>query len=254
MTEPRTVAVEMFTPPSDLDPVERAMTYPYYIPDCSYMLRDDGWEPAPIGPAETTGRLPVIATGSNRSPEQLARKYADFDGVTIPVQRAWLADFDVVFAAHITGYGSISANLLPSPGVRVDLSVTWLSADQMARMHATEGRGFSYDYAELSGLALETEDGPTLDTAFAYIHRGGALRVDGALCGIAEIGATGRPYPSRRQPEAIAEAHRRLAHDGSVDAFIHENIADRALRFAREAVLQEDAIGFDWAQTRVVQD
>lgn len=252
MTEPLIGAIEMFTPPSDLDPVERAMTYPYHIPDSSYLLRDGGWEPALIGPAETAGRIPVIATGSNRSPEQLARKYADFEGVTIPVQRAWLADFDVVFAAHITGYGSISANLLPSPGVRVDLSVTWLSDDQMARMHATEGRGFSYDYSELSGLALETEDGPVLDRAFAYIHRGGALRVDGGLCGIAEIGAKGRPYPSLHQPKAIAEAHRRLAHDGSVEAFIHENIADRTLRFAREAVLQSDAIGFDWAQTRVV--
>jgi len=243
----------MFTPPSDLDPVERAMTYPYHIPDCSYLLRDGGWEPAQIGPRETAGRIPVIATGSNRSPEQLARKYADFETATIPVQRAWLGDFDVVFAAHITGYGSISANLLPSPGVRVDLSVTWLSDDQMARMHATEGRGHSYDYSALSGLALETEGGPVLDNAFAYIHRGGALTVDGALRGIAEIGAEGRSYPSWLQPQAIAEAHRRLAHDGTVEAFIHENIADRDLRFAREAVLQEDAVGFAWAQSQVVE-
>jgi len=244
--------VHMFTPPSDMDPIERAMTYPYDIPACSYLFRDGAWQAAAIGAAETAGRIPVIATGSNRSPAQLARKYADFTSATIPVQRAWLQDFDVVFAAHITGYGSISANLIPSPGVRVDLSVTWLAPAQMDRMHATEGRGYSYDYAELSGLKLETEGGPTLESAYCYVHRGGALTVDGTLRGIAEIGATGRPYPSWRQPEAIAHVHGRLDHDGPVEDFIRETTADRDLRFAREAVLQEDSAAFDWPHTTVV--
>ena len=153
------------------------MSYPYAIPECSFVFDKAGWRPAAIEAALTTGRHPVIACGSNRSPDQLARKYFDFAAVTIPVQRAWLADFDVVYAAHITGYGSISACPMPSPGVRVEVSVTWLSDDLMARMHATEGRGHSYDYARLSGLDLVLEGGGVLDSAFAYIHRGGALTV-----------------------------------------------------------------------------
>ena len=247
-----TTAAPMFVPPSALDPVERAMSYPYAIPDCSFVFDKAGWRAAAIDGALTTGRHPVIACGSNRSPDQLARKYFDFAAVTIPVQRAWIADFDVVYAAHITGYGSISACPMPSPGVRVEVSVTWLSEDLMARMHATEGRGHSYDYALLSGLGLALEGGGALETAFAYIHRGGALNVGGGPVGLAEIAAQGRPWPSWPQPRAIAEAHRRLKHEGTVEQFIRENAADRVLCLAREAVLQQDALTFAREKWRVI--
>lgn len=243
---------DMYVPPSDLDPVERAMDYPYAIPDCSFVFDRSGWRPAEIGGALTAGRHPVIACGSNRSPDQLARKYFDFDPVTIPVQRARLADFDVVYAAHITGYGSISACPMPAPGVRVEVSVVWLSDDLMARMHATEGRGQTYDYAILSGLDLALEGGGALGEAFAYIHRGGALNVDGGPVGLAEIAAQGRPCRAWRQPRAIAEVHRRLKHEGTVEDFIRENAADRYLRLAREAVLQRDAHAFSREGCRVV--
>ncbi len=243
----------MYVPPSALDPVERAMSYPYAIPDCSYVFDKAGWRPAEIDRALTAGRRPVLACGSNRSPDQLARKYFDFDAVSIPVQRAWLRDFDVVYAAHITGYGSVSACPMPAPGVRVEVSITWLSDDLMARMHATEGRGHSYDFAVLSGLDLALEGVGTLEETFAYIHRGGALNVDGATVGLAEIAATGRPGPAWAQPRAIAEVHRRLKHEGSVEDFIRENAADRALCLAREAVLQRDAHAFSYEGCRVVR-
>lgn len=247
-----TDAATMYVPPSSLDPVERATTYPYAIPDCSFVFDKTGWYPAEIDAALTAGRRPVLACGSNRSPEQLARKYFDFDAATIPVQRAWLGGFDVVYAAHITGYGSISACPMPAPGVRAEISVTWLSDDLMDRMHATEGRGQSYDYAVLSGLDLALEGGGRLDEAYAYIHRGGALNVDGAPVGLAEIAATGRLRPSWPQPRAIAEVHRRLNHDGTVEDFIRENAADRFLRLAREAVLQRDALPFVYGKCRIV--
>lgn len=252
-----TTDAPMFVPPSRLDPVERAMGYPYAVPDCSFVFdkggRDKaGWRPAEIDGALTAGRHPVLACGSNRSPDQLAHKYFDFDAVTIPVQRAWLGEFDVVYAAHITGYGAIAACPMPAPGVRVEVSVTWLSDGLMARMHATEGRGFSYDYAVLSGLDLALDGGGALDEAFAYIHRGGALSVDGGTVGLSEVAAQGRSRPSWPQPRAIAEVHRRLGHDGTVEDFIRENAADRFLRLAREAVLQQDAHAFVYEGCRVV--
>ena len=247
-----TTPAAMYVPPSALDPVERAMRYPYAIPASSYVFDNAGWRPAEIDSTLTAGRHPVLACGSNRSPDQLARKYFDFDAVTIPVQRARLRDFDVVYAAHITGYGSVSACPMPAPGVRADVSVTWLSDDLMARMHATEGRGYSYDYAVLSGLDLALEGGGALGEAFAYIHRGGALNVGGGLVGLAEVAATGRPHPSWPQRRAIAEVHRRLKHEGSVENFIRENAADRALCLAREAVLQRDAHAFAYEGCRVI--
>ena len=247
-----TTDASMFVPPSELDPVERAMGYPYAIPDCSFVFDRAGWRPAEIGGTLTAGRHPILACGSNRSPDQLARKYFDFDAATIPVQRGWLRDFDVVYAAHITGYGSVSACPMPAPGVRVEVSITWLSDDLMARMHATEGRGQSYDYAVLSGLDLALEGGRAMDETFAYIHRGGALNVGGGTVGLAEAAATGRACPSWPQPRAIAEVHRRLEHRGTVEDFIRENAADRFLRLAREAVLQQDAHPFAYGKCRVV--
>ena len=78
----------------------------------------------------------------------------------------------------------------------------------MARMHATEGRGHSYDYALLSGLDLALEGGGVLDEAFAYIHRGGALKVNGGLVGLSEIAAAVGPVlPGRSRepsPKCIA--------------------------------------------------
>ena len=90
-----------------------------------------------------------------------------------------------------------------------------------------------------------------LDEAFAYIHRGGALKVNGGLVGLSEIAAVGRSCPAWPQPRAIAEVHRRLKHEGTVEQFIRENAADRALCLAREAVLQRDALTFAREKWRV---
>ncbi len=255
--EPMMAGPANFMPPSALDPVERATTYPYAIPDCSFVFGPGGWRPAEIGADLTAGRHPVLACGSNRAPAQLARKYFDFPTATIPVQRAWLADVDIVYAAHITGYGSIAACPVPAPGVRAEVSVAWLSDDLMARMHATEGRGRDYDYAVLSGLDLVLEGGGRLGEAFAYLYRSGALTVRHGTAGrrpvgLAEIAATGRAGPVWPQPRAIAEVQRRLGHRGSTGDFIRENIADPALRRAREARLQRDAHIPVWPRCRIV--
>lgn len=248
------MTIEMFTPPADMDPVERALTYPYHIPDHPFVYEHGRWHPADAEriAALVAGRTPVIACGSNRSPEQLARKYADFADVTIPVERAWLEDFDVVFAAHITGYGSVAANLQHVPGARVEVSITWLSDALMERMHATEGRGADYDYARLDGLALTTEHGETRDTAFAYVYRKGSLAIEADHAGLAEIAAENRPHRSLRQREALDHVRQRVGRAIALEDFIHETIADTGLRRAREALLQEDAIPFRWRRWSVI--
>ena len=89
--------------------------------------RDDGVRLARAGPlapgsaqaALFADRLPVIGHGSNRSPEQLRRKFGA--RAEIPVSRAWLSDYDVVYSAHVTQYGSIAANLQHTPGARAEV-------------------------------------------------------------------------------------------------------------------------------------
>ena len=58
--------------------------------------------------------VPVLAIGSNGSPQQLARKFpaSKFpSGVLIPVVRAVLEDFDVVYAPLIAAYGACAGTL-----------------------------------------------------------------------------------------------------------------------------------------------
>lgn len=254
MTSPKTRKSAMFTPHATIDPVERAVGYPYEIPDSSYLFEDGAWRPVESVDGLTEGRVPVIGCGSNRSPVQLARKYADFTSVTIPVERAWLPDFDTVFAAHITGYGSVAAKLLPVPGARVEISITWLTEDQLPRMHATEGRGHDYDYARLDGLAVETEHGGRYASLFSYVYRHGALRHDGAPVGIKEIAAQGRPHAAMTQREILATVHGRVGGPAKLEDFIHENIQSAEVRFHREELLQADAIPFRWDASSVIRD
>ena len=52
-----------------------AKGYPYAAPGGSYLYRDGTSAPlsGPLDPALTAGRVPIIAHGSNRAPEQVHR-------------------------------------------------------------------------------------------------------------------------------------------------------------------------------------
>src|SRR3546814_2354513 len=104
-----------------------AKSYPYAAPSRSYLDRDDSSKSleASLYPYLMAGRVPVIAHGSNRAPEQLHRKFGHLAGAAsaIPVTRTWLGDHDVVYSAHVTRYGSLSATLPRAPGTRVQVYV-----------------------------------------------------------------------------------------------------------------------------------
>ena len=100
------------------DPVRHALSYPFEIPTRSYVVDGDGYAELAesAAPPDVSGRRPVLALGSNQSPAQLIRKYEGLGLGPIPVVRARLADFDVVYSAHVARYGSIPATLRPCPG------------------------------------------------------------------------------------------------------------------------------------------
>ena len=107
---------------------------------------------APLGALD-----PDVLPGAMQSPEQLARKFAHLPGTVIPMTRVWLDDFDVVYATHVTRYGSIPGNLHACPGAQVRLSITWLDDAQLQVMHATEIQGENYCYARLDGVRIAIE-------------------------------------------------------------------------------------------------
>ena len=252
--------------------LERAKGYPYPMPPYSYLfvngaaheivefgadpVRDGrlraggGAAPASevLGDLGVTGaagldeRTPVLAYGSNAAPEQLARKYADFgDGVVIPVIKARLAGFDVVYSSHFTRYGSVPATLEASADTVAEIAVTFLTASQLALMHTTEGVGRGGAFGRLSGVGLEVDGLGQLDAAFAYLSRRGSLALNGAPLALSAVAARGRRFVAEPEAGMLALARDRVAPGRDLDAFILETIADEPLRRARSAILHRHA-------------
>ncbi len=158
----------------------RALDYPYTIATRSFVLA--GGQEQPFSAAATAGRVPVLAYGSNQSPEQLRRKFAAADA-PVAVQRAVLGDHDVVYSAHLASYGAVPAALRHVPGTRVGIAVTWLARDQVAHMHATELPHGNYAFARLDGIDVTLAEGGRLTTAYAYVNTRGHLDWHGAAVG-----------------------------------------------------------------------
>lgn len=223
----------------------RAKGYPYAIPDASYLFEDGRAHPWVHEKTDAwlDGRRPVLAVGSNQSPDQLTRKFSDKPWGPIPVTRARMHGYDVVYAAHISSYGSIPATLFRAPETTVTLFITWLTPEQEVRMHATEG---NYAFGRLRGVRMEVETGTPLDHVHLYAGQRGALRgPDGTPVPLAEVPAEGRAWTAMTQLEVQEYVRRRIAADHDLDRFILTSVDDPDLRLERAERLSEDSHPFE---------
>lgn len=219
-----------------------AKTYPFPAPPQSYLLRAGGL--APVEEADFSERIPLIGHGSNRSPEQLTRKFTlpEEPDWEIPVTFAWLEDYDVVYSAHVTQYGAIASTLVHAPGCRVRIALNWLNERQVLRMHATEGR--NYPFGRLEGLSVEVEGGPAphFDGPYVYNSRHGALGQEGKPVGLTAVEAQGRSHAMLEQ-EAMQNYVRDRYHAGEdIDDYILANIRDAKRRDSLIARMAEHAV------------
>lgn len=226
-----------------------AKGYPYAAPAGSYLYCDGAADPliGPLDTALTAGRVPVVAYGSNRAPEQLHRKFGHLSGAAsaIPVTRAWLGGYDVVYSAHVTRYGALSATLHEAPGTRVQVYVTWLTEAQLPRMHETEIGAGNYGYGRLAGVSLAVEGGPRLTQAFCYLAVHGCLcdpETPGAPLALAAVPAERRLHRAVDQAGALAVLHQ--AHHGglALDPMILAHIKDAERRRRLVAALQATCV------------
>jgi hypothetical protein len=232
-------------PDSDAERLALAKGYPFPAPGCSYLFRDGAAAPLESGSSQVAlfaERQPVIGHGSNRSPEQLHRKFGA--GVEIPVSRAWLQDYDVVYSAHVTQYGSIAANLRHTPGARAEVYVTWLTETQLARMHETELGGENYYYGRLADVSLGLEAGPAaeLGEAGVYLSTRGCLAQDGEPLGLAAVASEGRPHGALDQEGALDLVRGRHRPARALDHHILETIRDPKGRKALVAEMEAHAV------------
>ncbi len=224
---------------TEKDRVEHAKAYPFPSPGHGFVYEAGDWR-ALDGPVGRNGRHPVLAAGSNQSPEQLRRKYGAMPDIgAVPAERGRLCDFDVVYAAHLTAYGSVPATFQHSPGTEVTVFLLWLTDRQLDRMHQTEG---NYTYDHLANLRLVLDGGEELDAAFMYSSKVGCVSHRGSCVGLAEIAARDRVFPELSQVAALELVRDRLGRGTPLDDFIAEHLADSATRRERSARLGEGAI------------
>ena len=192
----------------------------------------------------------LLAYGSNASVGGLSRKLAaDLHAAVVPVARGRLADFDVVYSAHLTSYGAVPATLQHAPGARTTVHVLVATPAHCRVLRATEP---NYESVELGDVDLRLERGPALSRIAAVVSRHGALRLDGTEVGLAEVETRHRPFPSMTQVEVLAAVRDRTAPGVDLDEFIAENVRDPHTARARNGALRQDASPFAYRNWRVI--
>jgi len=227
---------------------DRAIGYPYFIPGCSYIYHNGTYEGVQDRHdfPDVTGLTPVLAVGSNQSPAQLSRKFAGPDWAAIPVSRVLLRDFDTVYSAHITGYGSIAAMLFPAPGTSVSLFVNWLDEPHLQRMHETELGNENYEFGQLTDINLQAESGPDLTKVFFYNSRRGVYAPEGLPVSLAEVPAIDRRAGGMTQRQVQASICARLDPDVSLEDFVRQSIADPIVRQSRTEQIGQGSLPFQY--------
>jgi len=233
---------------SDEKVLSRALGYPYDLPESSYVLAAAS-APTTCTPDQARDfrktRTPVLAVGSNQSPDQLARKFPGTLWSAILSEQCVLKDFDTVYSAHIAAYGSIAAMLHPSPGTSVTLFVNWLDDEQLERMHETELGSGNYAFAKLTGLEITTEFGHYMDHVHFYLGNRGAIRHNEAPVPLTAVRASKRAWASMTQSEIQEIARRRTAPGHDEASFVLSSVRDAEERTSRRNALMADSIPFD---------
>ncbi len=187
----------------------------------------------------TRRRIPVIAYGSNATVSALTRKYvaaAVPEVAVIPVTRALLRDYDVVWSPHLVFNGAMPATIVRSRGTLVEVWVNWLDDVELQRMHETEDAGTLYSYGELSRVRIISP--VNLSAApHVYVDCHGALALDGVVQAIGRVPAYGRRYPAIDSEQAMRAVAPYIGWTGSVFGLLLDNVRFPERRLARTQAL-----------------
>jgi hypothetical protein len=133
---------------------------------------------AAAGGAPVADRVPVVATGSNASPGQVRHKLLSAGvPVLVPMVPVTVAGVAVGVSAHVSAPGYVGAAPYTAAGRR-SLTVSWLDAEQLAAVDATEP---NYRRTPLApaDFPVTLPGGRTLPGGWLYVGRHGVLAPDG---------------------------------------------------------------------------
>ncbi len=223
-------------PVSATEVLARAAAYPFAAPLRSFVQVGERTHDLPATP-DLVGRRPLLAYGANASPQVLAKKLAALPSEPLPVLRAGLADFDVVYSAHISPYGAVPSTLQRSPGTIAPVYVAYPTAEQEEAIVATE---VNYELTQLE-LEVRTEEGEELSVLDTFVSRHGCLSLDGGEVAVAAIESAGRRFASLGEIEVLERVRAILAPELDLERFAESSL-DPGLAAARTAVLHGNAI------------
>jgi hypothetical protein len=192
----------------------RAAEYPFDRPRGSFRLSAEEVTPLDeLGDLEREAtiarfaaapdRHPLLAIGSNGSPQALLAKFAHFERTAdreVLVLTGRLEDFDVGAAPQPALYGSMPATIFPSPGTRVRAALLWVTPAQFTQLAWSE---LSYRLGSLR-TGFEVELGESrFEEVFVFVSRFGAFSPDGRPVALAAVPAEGRSAAARTQEELL---------------------------------------------------
>ena len=139
---------------------------------------------------------------------------AALPGLEMPVERAELEDFDVVYSAHVSPYGAVPATLHESPGTTAPVFVIHPTPEQRALLTASEP---NYDLVEVNGIA-------------AYRGKHGWLELDGSPVALAAVRSRGRTLPELDEPAILERVRAAVALDLDLAAFVRACVERGGIR------------------------
>ncbi|MDX6635585.1 MAG: hypothetical protein QOF06_1788 [Solirubrobacterales bacterium] len=194
--------------------LRRALEYPYATPDRSFLYRGGEAHELPQGGPDLTGRTPLLSYGANAAPEALARKLASLPDEHLPVMRAELEGFDVVYSAHVSPYGAVPATLLENPGTTAPVFVLHPTPEQRALLTASEP---NYDLVEVDGIA-------------AYRSKHGPLSLAGSPVALAAVRSVGRTLPELEEPAVLERVRAHLEPRLNLEEFVAVCVAHGGIK------------------------
>jgi hypothetical protein len=202
--------------------LKRALDYPYSIPATSYALAGGAAVPVEAVEVDLSARTPLLAYGSNAAPEVLARKL-EAGTEPVPVLRAVLSDFDVVYSAHVSAYGAVPATIQGSPGATVFVFLAHLTEEQLSRVSETEP---NYELRSISGAGLRCDGREPPSEAAVYVSRHGCLALAGGEVALAGIEAAGRRFEAMSEPQVLERVRRELCPEATLEEFVARAVSD----------------------------
>ena len=186
--------------------------YPWAVPARTGVVGPAGLVPRLL--PSLAGRTPVLAIGSNASPEVLVGKLGGVMHSGLPVAPALVDGLLVGHSAHVSTRGYLAAAPAPRAGVVAAITLTWCDADQVDQLDASEP---NYRRLPLPGsMCRRLGDAGTVPGVQLYVSAHGLLADDGEV------------LPLRPQAQVLAWlAHRLPGLGGDLD---HEHLRDPGVR------------------------